>query len=61
MGMFGGIVDYNELNFIIKKTMGAMKEQLEKDGFKEKPAGVYDMRDWDEIRTWAKELAKKVR
>jgi menaquinone-dependent protoporphyrinogen oxidase len=60
MGMFGGIIDYNKMNFIIKKTMGAMKEQLEKDGFKENPAGVYDMRNWDEIRTWAKELAKKV-
>jgi menaquinone-dependent protoporphyrinogen oxidase len=61
MGMFGGIMDYNKMNFLIRRTMGAIRESLEKDGFKENPAGVYDMRDWDEIRDWTKDLAKKVR
>jgi menaquinone-dependent protoporphyrinogen oxidase len=61
MGMFGGVLDFNKMNFLIRRTMGAMKEQLEKDGFKENPAGVYDMRDWDEIRNWARDLANKAR
>lgn len=61
MGMFGGCVDYNKMNFITRKAMGAIKEQLEKDGFKENPPGVYDMRDWDEIRSWARDLANKAR
>ncbi len=61
MAMFGGVIDYNKMGFIIRKTMGGMKEQLEKDGFKESPPGVYDTRDWDEIRAWAKELVQKSR
>lgn len=61
LGMFGGVIDYNKMNIITRKTMGAMKEQLEKDGFKENPPGVYDMRDWDEIRDWARKLVLKAR
>ena len=61
MGMFGGVFDYNKMNIIIRRTMGAMKQQLEADGFKENPAGVYDTRDWEEIRDWAKNLVLKAR
>lgn len=61
MSMFGGVVNYNKMNIIARRAMGAIREQLEKDGFKEDPAGVYDMRDWDEIRQWARELANKAR
>ncbi len=61
MGMFGGVFDYNKMNVIIRKTMGAMKQQLEADGFKENPAGVYDTRDWKEICEWAKNLVLKAR
>jgi len=35
------------------------KSALQKHGFKEVEPGVYDLRDWDEIRSWTKELAKK--
>ena len=38
-----------------------MREQLTKDGFKEDPPGVFDARDMEEIRGWAKELAQKAR
>ena len=61
MGMFGGVFDFNKMNIIIRRTMGAMKQQLEADGFKENPAGVYDTRDWKEICDWAKNLVLKAR
>jgi len=60
MGLFGGVINYNKMGFFERKTMGFLKPQLEKDGFKETEPGVYDLRDWDEIRNWAKELAEKV-
>jgi hypothetical protein len=37
------------------------KQQLDAAGFKETQPGIYDTRDWDAIRSWAKELAQKVR
>jgi menaquinone-dependent protoporphyrinogen oxidase len=59
-GQFGGIVDYNQMGFIIRKSMEiGYKSLLQKYGFKETAPGVYDLRDWDEIRLWAKELAQK--
>ena len=61
LGFFGGVIDFNKMNFLFRKTMGFLKPQLEKDGFKEEPPGVYDLRDWDEIRSWAKDLAVKAR
>ena len=61
LGFFGGVLDYNKMGFLFKRTMGFLKPQLEKDGFKETQPGLYDLRDWDEIRSWAKELAKKAR
>jgi len=59
LGFFGGVLDYNKMGFLFKRTMGFLKPQLEKDGFKETEPGIYDLRDWDEIHTWATELAEK--
>jgi menaquinone-dependent protoporphyrinogen oxidase len=61
IGFFGGIIDFNKMNFIARKMFGGIRQQLEKDGFKESPPGVYDLRDMEEIRSWAKELAQKAR
>ena len=62
MGFFGGIVDFNRMGFLTRKGMeAAFKAPLQKHGFKETAPGAYDLRDWDEIRTWAKELAEKTR
>ncbi len=61
VGFFGGVLDFNKMNFIVRKTFGSIRPQLEKDGFKEAPSGVYELRDWEEIRLWAKELAQKAR
>ncbi len=61
IGFFGGILDFNKMNFVLRKTFGSIRSQLEKDGFKESPSGVYDLRNLEEIRGWAKELASKAR
>jgi menaquinone-dependent protoporphyrinogen oxidase len=59
-GMFGGIVDYNKLGFLMRKAMEVgYKSALQQHGFKEVEPGVYDLRDWEEIRSWSKELARK--
>ncbi len=61
-GFFGGIIDFNRMGFLTRKGMeAAFKAPLQKHGFKETAPGAYDLRDWDEIRSWTKELAKKAR
>jgi menaquinone-dependent protoporphyrinogen oxidase len=59
-GFFGGVLDFNKMN-VITRRLGFIRPQLEKDGFKEAPPGVYELRDWEEIRGWAKEPAAKAR
>ncbi len=62
MGFFGGIIDFNRMGFLTRKGMEvAFKAPLQKHGFKETAPNAYDLRDWDEIRYWAKELARKSR
>ncbi|HLN88745.1 MAG TPA: flavodoxin domain-containing protein [Candidatus Binatia bacterium] len=60
VGIFGGVVNYNKIGFLMRKGMEiGYKSALKKHGFKEVEAGVYDLRDWNEIRGWAQELSKK--
>jgi len=60
MGFFGGIIDFNKMGFLTRKGMeAAFKSPLQKHEFKETEPDAYDLRDWNEIRSWAKELAKK--
>ncbi|MHA3963264.1 MAG: flavodoxin domain-containing protein [Candidatus Thorarchaeota archaeon SMTZ1-45] len=61
LGMFGGVWDYNKMSFVFKKTMGPFRMKLEEVGIKEVAPGVFDTRNWDEIRNWARDLAEKVR
>jgi menaquinone-dependent protoporphyrinogen IX oxidase len=61
-GLFGGILNYNKMGFMTRKGMEvAFKSRLQNNGFKEAEPGVYDLRDWDKIRSWTRELAKKAR
>jgi menaquinone-dependent protoporphyrinogen oxidase len=59
MAIFGGVWDYNKMGFPFKQTMIPFQEKLREAGIEETESGVYDTRDWEEIRGWAKELAKK--
>jgi menaquinone-dependent protoporphyrinogen IX oxidase len=56
-GLFGGVYNFNTLSWIARKGIEASKATA---GYKETRPGVYDTRDLDAIRSWAKELAQKV-
>ncbi len=59
LGLFGGVYNFNKTPWWAGKFMESVKPKLEEAGFKETSPGVYDIRDWDAIRSWAKELAQK--
>jgi menaquinone-dependent protoporphyrinogen oxidase len=59
LAMFGGVWDYNKMNFLFKKTLASFKPRLEAAGFKETQPEIYDTRNWVDIRNWAEELAVK--
>jgi menaquinone-dependent protoporphyrinogen oxidase len=60
MVIFGGVWDFNKMFFLLRKTLASIKPKIEAAGFREIKPGLYDTRDWDVIRTWAKEIAAKV-
>jgi menaquinone-dependent protoporphyrinogen oxidase len=59
VGFFGGVLNFNKMNIVTRKAVGSFRVRLEKAGFKESPPGVFELRDWEEIRVWAKDLASK--
>jgi hypothetical protein len=59
MAMFGGVWDFNQMGKIYKKFLEEEKANFIPAGFKETKPGVFDSRNWDEIRNWAKEIANK--
>ena len=60
LGLFGGVYNFNRMPWFFRKTMSGLKPKLEEAGFKETKPGVYDTRDLNAIRSWAKEVAKNV-
>jgi menaquinone-dependent protoporphyrinogen oxidase len=60
MVILGGVWDYAKMNFLFRKTLAGFKPRIEAAGYKEIKPGLYDTRDWNFIRSWAKELAAKI-
>jgi len=58
LGLFGGVYNFNKMSWFFRKTMSAVKPKLEEAGFKETEPGLYDTRDLNAIRGWAKEVAE---
>ena len=61
MEIFGGVLDYNKVGFLARKAMSGVKPLFEAAGYKETKPGVYDTRDLDEIKDWARKLILKAR
>ena len=57
--MFGGVYNYNKTPWYARKAMEMERPRIAA-AYKETQLGIYDTRDWDAIRSWAKELAQKL-
>jgi menaquinone-dependent protoporphyrinogen IX oxidase len=60
LGLFGGVYNFNKMGWFFKKTLSAVKPQLEAAGVPETQPGLYDTRDVNNVRNWAKEVAQKM-
>jgi menaquinone-dependent protoporphyrinogen IX oxidase len=60
LGLFGGVYNFNKVPWYAKKAMEMDRPRVEA-AFKQTEPGIYDTRDWNAIRSWAKELAQKAR
>jgi menaquinone-dependent protoporphyrinogen oxidase len=60
LGLFGGVYNFNNVPWLFGKFMESIKPQLEEAGVKQTKLGLYDTRDLNAIRSWAKEVAQKV-
>lgn len=58
--VFGGVWDFNKMFFLFRKALSGEKPKIEAAGFKEIRPGLYDTRDWENIRKWAGEMAESV-
>lgn len=58
MTIFGGVLNYDEMGFLTRKTVGQLWRKYEEMGIK-KQNGTYDTRNWENIRSWTKQLIKK--
>jgi menaquinone-dependent protoporphyrinogen oxidase len=60
LGFFGGVYNFNKVSRLFRTFMDSIKPQLEAAGVPETEPGLYDTRDLDVIRGWAKELAQNI-
>jgi len=61
-GLFGGVIDYDSLGLFDKNIVfETFKERFNKAGIVETTPGLYDTRDWNQIRNWAKEVSEKAK
>ena len=59
LGFFGGVYNFNKVSRLFRTFMSSIKPQLEEAGVPQTEPGLYDTRNLDAIRDWAKELAQK--
>ncbi len=59
LGFFGGVYNYNKEPWWAKKALEMDRPRVEA-AYKAIEPGIYDTRDWNAIRSWAKELAQKL-
>jgi hypothetical protein len=59
--LFGGVYNFNNMGWFFKKTMSAVKPQLEAAGVPQTEPGLYDTRDINAICNWAKVVAQKTK
>ena len=59
-GLFGGVYNFNKMGWFFRKTLSAVKPQLEAAGVPETEPGLYDTRDINAIRSWAKNVAQQI-
>lgn len=59
LGFFGAIYNFNTMPWIMKKGMERERPKLAA-AYRETEPGVYDTRDLEGIRGWARELAKRL-
>lgn len=60
-GLFGGVYNFNKIRWFFRKTLSAIKPRLEASGVPETKPGLYDTIDKDEIHSWAKDVAQKIK
>ena len=61
LGLFGGIHDYNKMSWLMKRAPPIQASRRKLEAFYKEKREVYDTRDMDAIRDWAKELSQKTR
>jgi menaquinone-dependent protoporphyrinogen IX oxidase len=61
LGLFGGVYNFNNVPWLFGRFMQAIKPQLEAAGVPQTEPGLYDTRDLNAIRIWAKEIAQTVK
>ena len=59
LGFFGAIYNFNTMSWIMRKGMELERPKLAA-AYKETEPGVYDTRDLEAIRGWARELLTKI-
>ncbi len=60
LGFFGGIQDFTKISWLEKMAPPIREARRKMEAFYGEKRDVYDARDLEAIRNWAKELARKV-
>lgn len=60
LGFFGGCYDFKKMSWFFRKSLSSIKPKLEEAGYEETENGSYDLRDFNTILSWAKEVIRLV-